>query len=86
MHIIFALITSITKVGMNIRLLIGIALFSNLSNFIIISIFALLIAQQAFKRGLNPDNVVIPVITTLSDTIATLTLLPVFSMVMLLLK
>jgi len=34
MHIIFALITSITKVGMNIRLLIGIALFSNLSNFI----------------------------------------------------
>jgi len=86
MHIIFALITSITKVGMNIRLLLGIALLSNLSNFIIISIFALLIAQQAFKRGLNPDNVVIPVITTLSDTIVTLTLLPVFSMVIMLIK
>lgn len=86
MHIVFALITSFTKTGMDIRVLLGIALLSNLSNFIVISIFALLVAQQAFKRGLNPDNVVIPIITTLSDTIATLTLLPVFTIVMMLIK
>jgi len=82
MHIIFALITSIIVVGADIRVLLGIALLSNLSNFIFVSIFALLAAQQAFQRGLNPDNIVIPIITTLSDTIATLTLLPVFMIVM----
>jgi len=86
MHIIFAMITNFTQVGMDIRVLLGIALLSNMSNFIVISIFALLVAQQAFKRGLNPDNVVIPVITTLSDTIVTLTLLPVFTIVMMLIK
>jgi cation transporter-like permease len=55
--------------------LVEIALGTNLLTFLPIGLFALVLAYQAFKRGLNPDNVVIPVITSISDTMATLALL-----------
>ncbi len=52
------------------------ALTANLLSFGVISVFALYSAHRAFERGLNPDNVVIPAITTASDTAATLALSP----------
>ncbi len=54
--------------------LISVAILSNLISFLPIAIVALAVAHAAYKRGLNPDNVAIPVITTVADTAATLTL------------
>ena len=80
MHIVFGVITySMTRAvapGASLRALVGIALVSNLATFALISLVALGAAHLAFRRGLNPDNVVIPVITSLSDSLATLSLLP----------
>ena len=54
--------------------LMKVALFSNLLSFLPVALFAIVVAHLAFKRGLNPDNVAIPVITSVSDTVATVTL------------
>jgi cation transporter-like permease len=54
--------------------LVSVAVLSNLISFLPIGIVALAVAHAAYKRGLNPDNVAIPVITTVADTAATLTL------------
>ena len=54
--------------------LVSVAVLSNLISFIPIALVALAVAHAAYKRGLNPDNVAIPVITAVADTTATLTL------------
>jgi mgtE-like transporter len=80
MHAVFGLITYgivVTSIpGARLSILVGGALISNLITFGFMALFALWIAHIAFNRGLNPDNVVIPVITSLSDSAATLSLLP----------
>jgi mgtE-like transporter len=80
MHVIFAftawLITGPGAPGVSLATLLAVALTANLLSFGVISVFALYSAHQAFERGLNPDNVVIPAITTLSDSAATLALSP----------
>ncbi|MBN2335727.1 magnesium transporter [Candidatus Bathyarchaeota archaeon] len=80
MHVVFAvtawLITGPSTPGVNLLTLLVIALVSNLASFGVISVFALFSAHQAFERGLNPDNIVIPAITSVSDTIATLAVTP----------
>ena len=58
----------------NLASLILVAALSNLISFLPIAIVALAVAHAAYKRGLNPDNIAIPVITTVADTAATLTL------------
>jgi mgtE-like transporter len=58
----------------NLASLVSVAVLSNLISFLPIAIVALAVAHAAYKRGLNPDNVAIPVITTVADTAATLTL------------
>ena len=54
--------------------LVSVATLVNLISFLPIAIVALAVAHMAYERGLNPDNVAIPVITTVADTAATLTL------------
>ena len=78
MHIVFAFIsfTLSRGSGANLLELVSIALSCNLISFIIVSIFSLWIAHVSFARGLNPDNVVIPAITSVSDTTATLAVTP----------
>jgi mgtE-like transporter len=80
MHIIFAimsyLITGPDTQGISLTFLIITAIASNLLSFLIIALFALFSASLAFQRGLNPDNIVIPAITTISDTTATLSISP----------
>ncbi len=78
MHVVFGVIAFILSMGQGAALmpLIGVALSSNLMSFIIITVFALWSAHLAFERGLNPDNVVIPAITSVSDTTATLAITP----------
>jgi len=83
MHSIFGIVTylfvSHSNPGADPWFLVRIALYSNLSSFLVISLFAFAIAYLSFERGLNPDNVVIPVITSVSDTVATLSLIAVLT-------
>jgi mgtE-like transporter len=80
MHLVFAftawLITGPGFPGVSLATLLAVALTANLLSFGVISVLALYSAYLAFERGLNPDNVVIPAITTASDTTATLALSP----------
>jgi len=79
LHLLFALITylllGMPNMGV-LKFLVSVSLLTNLLSFLSISLFALLLAHITHRRGLNPDNVVIPAITSASDTTATLTLLP----------
>jgi len=70
------LITGPGAPGVSLMTLLATALATNLLSFGVVSVFALYSAHLAFERGLNPDNVVIPAITTVSDTTATLALTP----------
>ncbi len=78
MHVIFGVVAFILSRGQGAALmpLIIVALSSNLMSFSIITVFALWSAYLAFEKGLNPDNIVIPAITSVSDTTATLAVTP----------
>ncbi len=54
--------------------LVQVALISNLLSFLVISLISLAVAVASFRGGWDPDNVVIPIITSLSDATATLCL------------
>jgi mgtE-like transporter len=77
-HVLFALLAYVISLGQgaSLYLLVIVSLSCNLMTFIIISVFALWSAHISFERGLNPDNIVIPAITSLSDTTATLAITP----------
>ncbi len=85
MHVVFGavayLIVKPASPGASLSFLMGVALATNLSSFLVISVFALVVAFYSFRRGLNPDNVVIPIITSSSDTVATLSILPALSII-----
>ena len=79
MHIMFgALAFSLARmIGLNPDLLslILISLTANLIGFFFVSFFSLIVATQTFKRGLDPDNFVIPLVASVSDIGATLALI-----------
>lgn len=81
MHIVFGivsfLIVSPASPGVSLIFLVSIAVTTNIATFLVIGFFALIIAYFSFQRGLNPDNIVIPAITTVSDSIVTLAVIPV---------
>jgi mgtE-like transporter len=85
MHMVFGVIAYAivrpAQPGVNVLFLVGVAVLSNLSTFLVASVFSIVIAYQSFERGLNPDNIVIPVITTTSDTVATLAIVPALAIV-----
>jgi len=75
-HVVFSLVSFLLGMASgltpNLVMLIALSLISNAFGFLFISIFSLLIATQTFKYGLDPDNFVIPLVTSVSDIIATL--------------
>ena len=79
MHIMFGVVAfSLGRViGLNPDLLslILISLTANFIGFLFISFFSLVVATQTFKRGLDPDNFVIPLVASVSDIGATLALI-----------
>lgn len=81
MHIVFGivsyLIVSPASPGVSLIFLVSVALTTNITTFLVIGFFALIIAYFSFRRGLNPDNIVIPTITTVSDSVVTLAVTPV---------
>ena len=81
MHIVFGVVTylimSPVLPGVNLVFLVSVAVTTNLATFLVIGFFAVMIAYYAFQRGLNPDNIVIPAITTASDFVATIAVNPV---------
>jgi cation transporter-like permease len=80
-HIIFGvvayLIVSPSSPGVSLMFLVSVAVTTNIATFLIIGVFALMIAYFSFQRGLNPDNIVIPAITTTSDSVVTIAVTPV---------
>lgn len=77
-HVVFGAISYLFSMntGADLFFLVSVALTCNLMSFVVISVFALWSAHISFERGLNPDNVVIPAITSLSDTTATIAVSP----------
>ena len=77
-HVVFGLISFLLSInqGANLFFLVSVALTCNLLSFVVISVFALWSAHVSYERGLNPDNIVIPAITSVSDTTATLAIIP----------
>lgn len=80
-HILFGVVAFLIGVSAgldpNLGLLVAVALTTNLISFLFISTFSIAIATQTFKRGLDPDNFVIPLVTSVSDITATLVLISV---------
>ena len=83
-HTIFAFVTLgigwISQIPSDLLQLVQIAVLSNLFSFFFISFVSLITATQTFRYGLDPDNFVIPLTASLSDTISTLVLLAVLSL------
>jgi cation transporter-like permease len=83
-HILFGVVAFLIGVSAgldpNLGLLVAVALTTNLISFLFISTFSIGIATQTFKRGLDPDNFVIPLVTSVSDITATLVLISVMSL------
>ncbi len=78
-HLVFGLVTFLlaraTGLAAELSLLVRIALMCNIISFLLISALSLLVATQTFKRGLDPDNFVIPAVTSVSDIGATMALI-----------
>jgi mgtE-like transporter len=78
LHIVFGVlafvIASVSGLSASVFTTVSVALLTNLVSFMFISVFSILVATQTFKRGLDPDNFVIPVVASVSDISATLTL------------
>jgi mgtE-like transporter len=81
MHIVFGIVTYLivtpASSGVNLIFLVSVAVTANISTFLVIGFFAFVIAYFSFRRGLNPDNIVIPAITTVSDSLVTIAVNPV---------
>lgn len=76
LHIVYAAVGFLLSKGAGLTVsftkLIGITLASNLMAFPAIFAIAYLIAIMTFKKGLDPDNFVIPLETSMADSLATL--------------
>ncbi|MEM3404334.1 MAG: magnesium transporter [Nitrososphaeria archaeon] len=79
MHIVFGLIAFLLGVASGFKpdlvKIVAISLTSNLMGFILIFLFSILLAVRTFRYGLDPDNFVIPAVSSVSDVTATLTLI-----------
>jgi mgtE-like transporter len=86
-HVLFgvaaAVIGAVSGVAVDPWSAVLLAVASNLMSFGVISLFSLLVATQTFQRGLDPDNFVIPLVTSLADTTATLSLMAVLTVLQL---
>jgi mgtE-like transporter len=78
MYVVFGIVSFLLSAGQgaNLGFLVFVSLSCNLMSFLFVSLFALWSAHVSFERGLNPDNIVIPAITSLSDTTATVAVNP----------
>ncbi|MBS7652914.1 MAG: magnesium transporter [Candidatus Bathyarchaeia archaeon] len=75
MHLVYGFIAYLTSSliygGGSLTFLTGVAVASNLLGFLSISLLAYLTAYLTYRRGLNPDNFVIPATASFSDFVAT---------------
>ena len=78
MYVVFGVVAYLMSFGQGASLgfLVVTSLSCNLLSFGLVSLFSLWSAHVSFERGLNPDNIVIPAITSLSDTTATVAITP----------
>ncbi len=85
MHVVFGIVTFVIGQTINLRLdlasIVLIALVANLVSFPFISLFSIVVATQTFKKGLDPDNFVIPLVASVSDISATLALIATITII-----
>jgi len=78
LHVLFGVtgffLATAQSINASMFSLVEVALISNLLSFFVISLISLAVAVASFRRGWDPDNLVIPIITSLSDATATLCL------------
>jgi mgtE-like transporter len=78
-HLLFGVVSFLlgaaTGLSPDLMLLVKVALTSNLLSFPFIYFLSIISATQTFKYGLDPDNFVIPLVTSVSDLGATLALI-----------
>ena len=58
-------------IGKSTVTLVKLALFTNILGFLMISLLSFIIAERTFKKGWDPDNFVIPIVTSSADFITT---------------
>ena len=79
MHVLFGLAAFLlgkaTGLTPDLFLLVNIALIANLISFLFIALLSFAVATQTFKYRLDPDNFVIPLVTSIADFGATLALI-----------
>jgi mgtE-like transporter len=85
-HVLFGitafLLGKATNLSPDLISLITISLAANLISFLLIFFFSLGVARETFKHGLDPDNFVIPAVTSVSDITSTLSLIAVIALLM----
>lgn len=85
MHIIFGLVAFLLGVASgfspNLIKVVAISLTSNLIGVIPIYLFSIFLAVRTFRYGLDPDNFVIPAVSSVSDVTATLTLIAAIAII-----
>lgn len=74
-------IATAQSINISMAPLVEVALISNLLSFLVISLISLAVAVASFRRGWDPDNLVIPIIASLSDATATLCLVVALAVV-----
>lgn len=78
LHVVYGLIAFLLskRVGLTMPMLkiLGITVVSNLVTFPAIFVVAYLVAIMTFKKGLDPDNFVIPLETSIADSLATISI------------
>ncbi len=84
MHAIYGSIGFLLSVYTNLTVKLGfmvkVAVTCNLLGFAFATLLSLSMAVLTFKRGLDPDNFVIPVVASVSDSMATLILIAILKM------
>lgn len=70
LHIVYGIFGSIIVSDyQNIGLLLGLAILINIIGFLIVQSLAFLLIIFTYKRGLDPDNIAVPIVASLSNLV-----------------
>ncbi len=81
MFILFSLVSSMIFGSTDFNKLLSTVLLTNLVVIPIISLISFLVGIITFQRGLNPDNFIIPIETSLADSITTYVLYSIIRLI-----
>ena len=83
-YVIYALFSSLSQFSatfLDIFVFVALLLATNIFASVFMACIAFAVAILTFKRGLDPDNFVIPIESSLADTFTTVSLLIMLSLI-----